>query len=178
LSWGQYFFRDIVIEGILLYDTNNFDFAAPRVLSSIEEKQKALDYFNIWYPQASEFLIDCVHAFERGNYKKGTFELHQAAESLYYSVLLVFTGYKPRIHNLWKLRKKAKPYSEELFLVFRAEKNKEEESLFDLLKRGYIDARYKPDFIISQQELSTLIDRVKKMQPIVERICKEKISSY
>src|SRR5690606_21617446 len=105
----------------------------------------------------------------------GAFELHQATESLYYAVLLVFTDYKPKTHNLWKLRKKTKPYSRELFQVFRAETDKHEEYLFDLLKRGYVDARYRTDYVISREELSLLIERVALMVPIVERVCKERI---
>jgi predicted transcriptional regulator len=90
---------------------------------------------------------------------------------------LVFTGYKPKTHNLSKLRKQAKELSEELYLVFPAESNKREKQLFDLLKRGYVDARYRDDYTITKEELSTLIERVKEMQGIVERICKDKIDS-
>jgi hypothetical protein len=90
---------------------------------------------------------------------------------------LVFTDYKPKTHNLWKLRKKSKPHSKELFSVFRAETDKHEEHLFDLLKRGYIDARYRTDYVIRAEELSVLIERVKTMIPIVEQICKEQIVS-
>ena len=77
------------------------------------------------------------------------FLLHQAAENFYYTVLLVFTGYKSKTHNLRKLRKQAKYLSEKLFLVFPIENNKKEKHLFDLLKRGYIDARYRSDYIIT-----------------------------
>lgn len=97
---------------------------------------------------------------------------------MYYATLLVFTDYKPKTHNLWKLRKKSKQYSKELFEVFRAETDKHEEHLFDLLKRGYVDARYRSDYVINEEELSVLIERVKLMNPIVERICKERIALF
>jgi predicted transcriptional regulator len=45
-----------------------------------------------------------------------------------------------------------------------------------LLKRGYVDARYKPEYSITEEELKALIDRVRKVKDVVERICKEKIS--
>jgi HEPN domain-containing protein len=105
------------------------------------------------------------------------FILHQAAESFYYATLLVFTGYKPKTHNLYKLRKQAKHLSEELFLLFPIETNKEEKNLFDLLKRGYIDARYKIDYVITKEELNILIERIQMMKLIVEKICQEKIAS-
>jgi len=176
LEIGEYFFTDIIKEGILLYDTGNVKFAEPRELTSEEKREKAQRYFDNWFPQGNEFLIDAEHAANRSSLKKAVFELHQATESLYNTVLLVFTDYKPKGHNLWKLRRKAKPYSEELFLVFRAETDKQEEHLFKLLKQGYIDVRYRDDFAIAENELQTLTERVKQMQSIVEKGCKDKIA--
>ena len=177
LAFGQYFFTDIVNEGILLYDTGLVHFAEPKKLTPAEEKEIAEMYFDVWFKRAIEFSIDTTHAFNRGSYNKAAFELHQATESLYYAILLVFTGYKPKTHNLYKLRKHAKHLSEELFLIFPVETSKEEKHLFDLLKRGYIDARYKIDYTITEQELRTLMEREKQMQEMVDRVCKEKIAS-
>jgi HEPN domain-containing protein/predicted nucleotidyltransferase len=177
LGWGQYFFSDIVNEGIILFDSGLVDFSAPRILTPDEESKKALDYFNVWYQRAQGFMRLPQVSLESGDLRIGAFNLHQATESLYFTVLLVFTGYKPRIHNLWKLRKKTKPYSEELFSVFKAETNKIDEHLFDLLKKGYVDARYKDDYAISRDELVQLIARVKTMFPIVENLCKTKIGT-
>lgn len=178
LGWGQYFFTDIVSEGILLYDKSNVAFAEPRILTPEEEKQKAQDYFDVWFPDSNDFIFGSTAYLERGNYRLGAFSLHQATESLYYTTLLVFTGYKPKLHNLWKLRKKTKQYSEELFTVFKAETSKLEKDLFELLKRAYVEARYnQKNYHISAAELQTLIERIKIMALIVERICKEKIQS-
>lgn len=177
LEFGQYFFTDIVKEGILLYDTDIVHFAEPREITAEEEKMIAQRYFDIWFNRAIEFETDTQHALNRNSFSKAAFELHQATESLYYATLLVFTGYKPKTHNLFKLRKHAKHLSEELFLLFPVETNKTEKNLFDLLKRGYIDARYKEDYSISKEELQLLLERIKQMREIVERICKEKIAS-
>lgn len=176
LEWGEYFWIDIVKVGILMYDKGTVEFSEPRELTNAEKKEKALRYFNTWFPQGSEFLIDANNAAKRGNYKLGDFYFHQATESLYYTTLLAFTDYKPKTHNLWKLRRKAKPYSEEFFHVFRAETDKREKDLFELLKQGYVDARYREDFTITEQELNILIERVSAMIPIVEKICKEHIA--
>ena len=176
LEWGEYFWVDIVKEGIVLYNKGTVEFAEPKELTNAEKREKAQRYFDTWFPQGNEFLIDANHAAKRGNLKKSTFELHQAAESLYYATLLVFTDYKPKTHNLWKLRKKAKPYSEELFHVFRAETDKQEKHFFELLKQGYVDARYREDFAITREELQILIDRVSMMIPIVEKACNKWIA--
>jgi uncharacterized protein len=178
LELGEYFFVDIAKEGILLYDTGSAQFANPRELTATEKREKAQRYYDVWFPQAGEFIEGSKFYARRSNFKTSAFLLHQATESLYYAALLVFTDYKPKTHNLWKLRKKAKPHSEELFSVFRAETDKHDEHLFELLKRGYIDARYRTDYHITEEELTTLIARVVKMIPIVEQICWEKITSY
>lgn len=177
LEFGQYFFTDIVNEGILLFDTGKVHFAEPRKLTPTEEKEKAQRYFDIWFSGGSEFLKTSSFNLQNQQYKIGAFILHQASESFYYAALLVFTGYKPKTHNLWKLRKHAKILSEELFLVFPIETDKYENHLFDLLKRGYIDARYKPEYSITEEELKALIERVKKLQETIGRICKERIAS-
>ena len=91
--------------------------------------------------------------------------------------MLVFTGYKPKTHNLHKLRKYAKPISEELFLVFPIENDNSEKHLFDLLKAGYIDARYNDDFKITRDELLMLFERFEKLRILVENLSKEKIAS-
>lgn len=177
LEFGQYFFSDIVKEGVVLYDKGTVQFSEPRQLTASEEKEISQRYFDKWFTRGTEFLIDAVNAFNRDSYVKGAFELHQSAESFYYTTLLVFTGYKPKTHNLGKLRKQAKGLSEELYLIFPAESNKKEKHLFELLKRGYVDARYRDDYFITKEELAMLIERVKEMKGVVERICKAKIDS-
>lgn len=178
LELGEYFFVDIVREGITLTDKGTVIFAEPRILTNIEKQEKAERYFQTWFPQAVNLLKTARFNFSEGDYKIGVFLLHQAVESLYNATLLVFTDYKHKIHNLWKLRKKTKQLSEELFQVFRPETDNHEEHLFDLLKRGYIDARYRTDYVITKEELGELIERVNKMVKIVEDICIAKIQSF
>jgi len=85
-------------------------------------------------------------------------------------------GYKPKTHNLQKLRNYAKHISTNLYTIFRTPSSDEREfHLFDLLKRGYIDARYKLDYHITAEELQTFIEKVTRMQGIVEKICKDRI---
>lgn len=177
LETGQYFFTDIIKEGIVLFDTGNVKFAEPRELTPVEAKQIAKDYYDTWYPQGMEFIIDGTHALNRKSFKKAAFELHQAAESFYYGTLLVFTSYKPKTHNLKKLRRKSKHLSEDLFLLFPIETSKTEKHLFDLLKRAYIEARYKRNYVIVESEAIALLERVQKMSDIVRQICEAKIES-
>ncbi len=178
-EWGNYFWVDIVKEGWVLFDKKTVQFAEPKVLTLEEKKQKAQQYFDTWYPAGIRKLEGAVFYQTKGKdcFRDSVFMLHQATECLFYAMLLVFTDYKPKIHNLWKLRKKAKPFSEDLFLVFRAETDKNEKRLFELLKQGYIEARYDPIFNITDDDLKILVDKVSIMIPIVEKSCKEYISA-
>ena len=179
LSFGQYFFADIVKEGVLLYNTGKVQFSEAKELTPAEQKEIAQRYFNQWFERGSDFLKGTEFYLKEGSLKLGAFMLHQATECFYNTVLLVFTGYKPKTHSLEKLRQYAKPYSKELLEIFPERTgDKTEAHLFDLLKRGYIDARYKNDYTITSEELSALIDKVKAMQQVVESICKIKITSF
>lgn len=183
LSFGQYFFSDIVKEGVLLYDNGREGFTTPKTLTPEEQKEVARRYFDQWYVGGSKFLRYALFAKQDAeennqNLNEVAFLLHQATERFYNTVLLVFTGYKPKTHSLEKLRQYAKPYSKELMLIFPDNTDHMLEiHLFDLLKRGYIDARYKQDYVITGDELTALIKRVQAMQGVVEEMCREKISA-
>ncbi len=177
LSEGQYFFSDIEKEGIMLYDAGNVPLAERRQLNPSEAKALAQADYDKWFISAVNFLGMSVYAKQNGTLKESAFVLHQAAERTYHAIILVFTGYKPKTHNLDKLIRYTKRYSVELAGVFP--RNSELEAhLFDLLLKGYIDARYKDDYVITTDELTRLIERVRKLQAIAERICKEKIASF
>jgi uncharacterized protein len=95
--------------------------------------------------------------------KEGAFNLHQAAERTYNAIILVHAGYKSKTHNLGKLKRYSKRFSEELDAIF-PDNTPQEKHLFDLLKRGYIDTRYKEHYEITAEELTILIERVGKLE--------------
>lgn len=170
LEKSQYFFSDIKNEGIMLYDNEEFTLAEPRELDWEERKEMAKDYFEQWFYRGSEFLIDTVNAYSRANLNLSAFYLHQATESLYTTILLVFTGYKPRWHNIKKLGSLAKNYSSELNAIFPRD-TKEERDCFVLLQKAYKDARYEKNYKITEEQLLYLISRVEKLKSITEEIC-------
>jgi len=49
---------------------------------------------------------------------------------------------------------------------------------FKLLKKTYIDARYKKDYKITKKQLEYLAERVKVLQRLTNKICKERIESF
>jgi len=177
LTEGQYFFTDIEKEGILLYDAGNIPLAERKPLIRSEAKAIAQQYYDQWFISAKEFVEVAAFCLQRQQLKIGAFNLHQATERTYNAIILVETGYKPKTHNLDKLKRYSKRFSEELESVFPYN-TPEEKHLFDLLKRGYIDARYKDHYEIRAEELAQLIERVSRLQIIAEKICREKIASF
>lgn len=184
LEKGQYFFTEIIDTGVLLFDANTVPFAKARLLSSIERKEIAKEDFDFWFNNGSQFLFsaqvllkDAIKKSKKPNLV--AHQLHQAVEALYGTILLVFTGYKPKIHNLEKYRKQLKNISEDVLNVFPYPTNERYEiELFSLLKRAYIGGKYKKDFEVSIPELEQLIKRVKQLKLIVKKLCSEKIASF
>lgn len=177
LSIGQYFFTEIIGRGILLFDAGNTSFVEPKELTKEERSRIAQKDFEKWFPTSLTFLHLAIHSKDvlKKN-KEAAFLLHQSAERTYHAVLLVFTGYKPKTHNLDKLRTLAKKFSPALYSVFPSD-TKIEAHLFSLLQKGYIDARYSDTYSITVEELDLLIERVKTLQSIAEKICKVEIQS-
>ncbi len=176
LEESHYFFSDIVKEGVMLYDAGNVPLAVARELNQLELKEKLQEHYDIWYNSALRFIVHGEIELREGDPKVGDFLLHQAAERLYTTVMLVFTDYKPKVHNLAKLYRYTKGFSKELAMVF-PRSNDTERHLFEQLKKGYVEARYDPDFTISKEELTTIIERVRQLQSVTEQICKAHIAA-
>ena len=177
LETGNYFFCDIHKEGIILHSTNENKLSEPKALYGEERQLKAAKYFNNWYSSANEFLIDCKNAIERKSYQQAAFLLHQATERLYTTVLLVFTDYKPKMHDLDQLDKQVSNLDATFKTIFpRTTEN--DERLFGILKKAYIDARYKLDYTIDSKDLNYLFERVQKLQQLTEQASKRKIDSF
>lgn len=178
LRIGQYFFTDIVKEGVLLYEKKGEKFQEAKEMTRDEQKLVSTRYFKMWFEKGANQLLGAEFYDSKNLFKESVFNLHQAAEAFYNTVLLVITGYKPKTHNLDKLRQYAKPYSKELLQIFPDPTlDQLEFHLFDLLKRGYIDARYKDDYLITKEELNILINKVDRMKRVVEIVSQHHVDS-
>jgi predicted nucleotidyltransferase/HEPN domain-containing protein len=177
LARGHYFFSDIKKEGILLYDTGEFKLARPRKLNPKERRGMAKAHFEEWFASAKVFFRQYENAMRMREYKNAAFQLHQAVERFYDAILLVFTNYRPKLHDLEKLSHTVAGYDPALLTVF-PHATDEQKKCFDLLKRAYVEARYNPGYKITKPQLEYLAERVKKLQRLTERICEARIESY
>lgn len=178
LRQGQYFFSDISKEGILIYDSKKTELVKVKKKKSPEERRKlAAEDFEFWYSSANNFFKTFQTAFAEGKYKYAAFELHQAVERYYSAILLVFTTYRPKLHDIKKLGKLAAAHDPKLLTVF-PKGTDEEIRLFNLLRSAYIDSPYNKNFSITREEAEWLGKRVSKLQKLTASICKRKIRSF
>lgn len=177
ISKRNYFFADIKKEGIMLYDSKNHKLARRRKLNNKERQKYAQEDFKHWFESATEFLETFRFDFGRGKLNKAAFELHQATERYYHALILVFTGYKPKTHDLENLGRQARNFNPEFNKVF-PKCSKEEKRLFELLQKAYVDARYKRDYAIEKEELEYLGQRVEILKDLTEKICSQKIEEF
>jgi predicted nucleotidyltransferase/HEPN domain-containing protein len=174
---AHYFFTDIRKEGILLYDTGEFQLARARKLNPKERRGQAKAHFKEWFTNAQNAYRQYEHALHDRSYKWAAFDLHQAAECFYGAILLVFTNYRPKMHDLEKLSHMVAGYDPALLPIF-PQATAEQKECFDLLKRAYVEARYNPRYRITKGQLEYLAERVKKLQRLTKRICQARIESY
>jgi predicted nucleotidyltransferase/HEPN domain-containing protein len=174
---GQYFFGDIVNEGVLLYDSRRFQLAKPKALNKEERLALAERNFRNWFDSASEFWRGCRYYASRNLLKHAAFLLHQATERYYHAALLVFTGYKQRTHDIEVLGRLAGEQHARLVSAL-PKTEPEDKRLFDLLKKAYIDARYSMSYRITLEELSILQERVLVLGDHVRAACLEQMATF
>ena len=177
LREGNYFFGDIKREGIVLFNTSRYQLAEKRDMSPADLQARAQEDFKHWFESANDFFDSFQTDFKKEKWKVAAFLLHQATERYYGAIQLVFTGYKPKTHDIEILGWLAKAINIEFGKVF-PKATYEERIRFTLLKKAYVDARYKAEYKISKEDLEYLSERVKLLRSLTEQICKEKIAGF
>jgi len=176
LSEGHYFFSLMSRDAILLYDAGLVPLvpASPPDLPRI--RVAAQHDFEKWKLRARAFFNSALFNIQHREWRLALFLLHQTAEQIYQAILLAFMGYKPCTHNLDKLRRYTNRFSIELALVFPRD-SEEEDRLFRVLLQAYVDARYKDDYQITEEESGLLTDRIGRLLSIAERVCRNRFTS-
>ena len=173
LVLGRYFFCDLKKEGLLLYDSGKFKLAKPKKLTPKQRKKLAEEDFEEWFDKGKDFLKNYDFNFTGKSYKLAAFMLHQVTEAIYSAIQLVFTTYKPKVHDLETLAQNVEILNVR-FKVFQRSRG-EGKRLFELLRQAYVDARYKKAYRITPEELKVLAARIQKLMRVTERVCQEYI---
>lgn len=178
LSRGEYFWVDILRDGILLYDLPNHPLAAPKPLTAADAYEMAAGYFSNSFPAIDVQLQTVDFQTRQGNdlawRKAAAFSLHQSVERAYACYLLTNALYFPRSHNIKFLRSLAEDRETRLVEAWPRD-NKIDRRRFELLKRAYVEARYSPNFDISADDMEALAASAINLRNIVERLCQEQL---
>lgn len=174
---NRYFYTDIKREGIMLYNSGRYKLARRRKQNYREIKELAEEYYNERFERGNEFLLGAIFYNEQGLHKMASFNLHQACENYYNSIILTFTLYSPKEHSLIKLSARVKTHSLESSKAF-PRNTEEEKRLFDLLQDAYVQARYSLHFRITQEDIEALIPKVELLRDIARQCCEERIKVY
>ena len=174
---GHYFYVDIYKDGIMLYNSGRFPLHKKASLSKKEKHSITKESFHHWLDKAKEFQRVWQDDMKDKRYSMATFHLHQATEALYAAFLIVHIYYKPKTHNLKKLANRSRQLNTELGDIFPG-KTKKDRLLFELLSKAYIDARYKKDHSIREEDVHALKRKVDLLEKYVLRSCEEKMKNF
>jgi predicted nucleotidyltransferase len=174
LAVGQYFFKDIVDKGQLIYNTGWFSLAKMRKLEPEEYAELVKKDFKYWRREAEEFWETYKFQMQKEFHRLAAFSLHQVVESSCVMVELVYSRYRTQTHDLDVLMKKLIHFASEATQIFP--KNDEfQKQAYKRLYKAYISARYDQDFEIEEDELKYLGERVKLLLDLAIRSCEERI---
>ncbi|MEJ5979185.1 HEPN domain-containing protein [Novosphingobium sp. PS1R-30] len=174
LKRGEYFWADIVRDGILLYELPHHPLTTPVPLSKFDAVRQAERYLSHWLERVDGALKLAHFAMTEGQNNDAAFLLHQAAERAYACFLLTSTFYFPKSHNVKFLRSLSEDKEHRLVEAWPRE-TKLDRRRFELLKRAYVEARYSPNYSISIEDLDALYVSVKRLRDIVAALCEKRI---
>ncbi|MEJ6791066.1 HEPN domain-containing protein [Brevundimonas sp. BR2-1] len=180
LRRGEYFWTDIVRDGIALYEVPGHPFALPQPMTSANAAEAAERFATSRLVDIGAWLEDAGRWSERvaeGQHarKRTAFHLHQAVETAYACFLLVHTFYFPRSHNIKFLRSLAEDTDTRLVEAWPREQRADRRR-FELLKRAYVEARYSDQYDASAEDLEWLISGTRRLRDLVAELCEARIS--
>lgn len=174
LRQGQYFFTDIRREGIILYELDDEPLAEPRPLTPRAAYETAKEHFEARFAGAKVFAKGAQFYLSEGDYSHSAFELHQAIEHTYATLLLVLTNYSPPSHKLTFLRALAEDQDRRLFEAWPREQQRHR-AWFNTLNEAYVKARYSRHYLISEEALVWLGERTAELHKCAEQVCLENL---
>jgi len=177
LARGQYFFTDIVKDGVALFEASGAKaFKTPTPMTAEAALDLASKDAEHWPPRAREALAGAAFYRERDNGRDAAFLLHQTVERAYTGFLLVRTHYSPATHNIKFLRSLAEDLEPELRAAWPRD-TREARRRFELLKRAYVEARYSEHYAITDDDLVWLGERAEALIAAVETACAARIAA-
>jgi HEPN domain-containing protein len=174
LERGSSFFRDVMTEGVALYDAGRVAITVPELTPAMHHAL-ARESFQRHFDHAAQLYRSFERNLAHGSLAIAAFELHQVAETLCKAVLVVFTAYLPKMHDLDELGRRCTRACPNLGpLVPRDAPNGKR--LAALLRAAYVDARYCFAFEASREELKALARYASAFRARAEHACQEHLA--
>lgn len=180
LRRGEYFWTDIVRDGIALYEIPGHPFASPKPITAEDAFVMAERHYAETLVAIDRALrtadLQAAEGLEQLGWRKDVaFSLHQAVERAYACFLLVHTFYFPRSHNIKFLRSLAEDVNTGLVEAWPRE-HRFDRRRFELLKRAYVEARYSNQYDASAEDLDWLMTRARHLRDLVAALCQTRIA--
>jgi predicted nucleotidyltransferase/HEPN domain-containing protein len=180
LKRGEYFWTDIVRDGVALYSVPGHALATPQPMTPLDAQAMAERYFDETLPSIDRALRTATLQTNEGLSELGwrkdvAFSLHQAVERAYACFLLVHTFYFPRSHNIKFLRSLAEDVDTRLVEAWPREQRADRRR-FELLKRAYVEARYSDQYDASAEDLAWLTAHAGALRDLVADLCQSRIA--
>lgn len=181
LTRGEYFWTDILRDGVVLYQLPGHGFAQPKPMTAAEARDAAQRYFEAKIKDLDLWIEDArrhVSISSEGQHvrKRAAFLLHQATETAYACFLLVSTFYFPRSHNIKFLRSLAEDTDKRLTAAWPREQRADRRR-FELLKRAYVEARYSDQHDVDAEDLTLQLEAVVRLRDLVATASEERIAA-
>jgi predicted nucleotidyltransferase/HEPN domain-containing protein len=174
IARGNSFFRDVITEGIVLHDAGRLAVAEVTPLTPVQHHTLAQAAFPRYFERAAQLHASFGHSHAHAWHAIAAFELHQIAETLYKAVLLVFTAYQPKTHDLAELGRLCARACPDLGPLV-PHNTPDRTRLAALLRAAYVDARYSLAFDVSRQDTETLAGHIRAFRVRAERVCRARI---
>ncbi|MFS0711811.1 HEPN domain-containing protein [Brevundimonas phoenicis] len=180
LKRGEYFWTDIVRDGVSLYSVPGHPLATPQPMTPEDAVEIAIRHYTAKAADLSRWIDTAEYqtlkaASDEGFRKLAAFSLHQAVEAAYACFLLVHTFYFPRSHNIKFLRSLAEDVDTRLVEAWPREQRADRRR-FELLKRAYVEARYSDQYDASAEDLDWLTARARILRDLVADHCQSRIA--
>jgi uncharacterized protein len=165
---GSRFFTTVCRQGVLVYGDAKLEVGFEPMPAFQRDQTRWVHHFGL----ANQFLSGAEHYLLNAQPSLAVFMLHQATEHACIAIIYACLGYRSTTHNLSRLLALTEHISPELSGMFPRHTEAERE-LFSLLVRAYGGVRYRQSFTICLEDAKMLVERVKELVRVTERIYNE-----
>ncbi|OQP58696.1 hypothetical protein A3860_39495, partial [Niastella vici] len=177
LRAGHIFYSAVCRHALKVYDNKRLPLPEKAIIDITDIKVKARNIFIEAYHNAKSYLDGAEYFATSSQYKQAAFLLHQATEHALRALLTSLTALTTYGHNLKSLIRHSCFCAPGLDTIFPKNTDQEKE-LFNLLNAAYVDARYRPDYEISQEQVMVLLDRVDTLLAQIKQSFEERLKTF